>query len=201
MGKLIKFWFEEWHCNFTPNSYIWYTSKIPIQPNNYRSNFTTCLLYNTFVMPCVPWNIKSEISKPIKHCIANKIIKMSHILHIDKPEDCACAAEKSTLYNTFVMPCVPWNIKSEISGFSMRMPSGSNEPLVTVYLISCSKVSLEILERGEIKMILSSAKNVGFSSRRWLYRMSIFFIFWIIHVCFSEFHFLHRNRDRGGCNL
>ena len=97
MGKLIKFWFEEWHCNFTPNSYIWYTSKIPIQPNNYRSNFTTCLLYNTFGMPCVPWNIKSEISKPIKHCIANKIIKMSHILHIDKPEDCACAAEKSTL--------------------------------------------------------------------------------------------------------
>ena len=35
--------------------------------------------------------------EPIKHCIANKIIKMSHILHIDKPDDCACAAEKSTL--------------------------------------------------------------------------------------------------------
>ena len=29
--------------------------------------------------------------------MANKIIKMSHILHIDKPVDCACAAEKSTL--------------------------------------------------------------------------------------------------------
>ena len=35
--------------------------------------------------------------EPIKHCIANKIIKMSHILHIDKPDDCAYAAEKSTL--------------------------------------------------------------------------------------------------------
>ena len=35
--------------------------------------------------------------KPLKHCIANKITKISHILHIDKPEDCGCAAKKSTL--------------------------------------------------------------------------------------------------------
>ena len=35
--------------------------------------------------------------KPLKHDKANQIIKTSHILHIDKSEDCGGAAEKSTL--------------------------------------------------------------------------------------------------------
>ena len=55
-------------------------------------------MYETFMGSFSKLFVSGHLNpKPLKHCIANEIIKMSHILQIDKPEDCGCASEKSTL--------------------------------------------------------------------------------------------------------